>query len=263
MALKQLEDLQLWFLRLLLRQGQGPGVPTASLLWESSLLSMDMRIWREKTCLILHLRGLDDDSLGKRIWEEQRRFNWPGLARETSSISKKLIIDDPNTTKMTKSEYRKEVTKACHQYQEVQLKAKMKNKEGETMKKCLKIEQDLYGRKAYFDNKVPHQVRSFFATKVGMLPIAGNFRQDRRFARTGWLCRCEGEREEERHLTDNCPLYRDIRAQFSNLEDDDQLVEFFQLMLKRRDQIDEQEKEQRSKRRREGAEGGDKEQLQD
>ena len=127
------------------------------------------------------------------------------------------------------------------------------SKDGEVMNKCQRISQDFYGRKSYFDNKVPSSVRSYFATRVSMQAIAGNFRQDRRFARTQWLCRCEGEREEKRHLTDSCPLYRDIRQQYSNLKEDDQLVDFFKKMLERRDQIDEQEKE-RNKRRREGAE---------
>ena len=87
-----------------------------------------------------------------------------------------------------------------------------------------------------------------------MLPLAGNFRKDRRFARTGWLCRCGKEREEERHITDSCPLYKDIREQFSSLEYDDQLVEFFEQILKRRDSIDEQEQERRNRTRREGGE---------
>ena len=189
------------------------------------------------------------------LCEEQRRFNWPGLAREASEISKRLVVEDPNTTVMTKSEYRSEVTKACHQYQEGLLRTKMKKKDGEVMKKCQRISKYFYGRKSYFDNKVPSTVRSYFATRVSMQPIAGNFRQDRRFARTQWLCRCERETEEERHLTDSCPLYRDIRQQYSNLEDDDQLVDFFQKMLNRRDQIDQQEQE----RRREGVKGEEKE----
>ena len=205
------------------------------------------------TCFILHLRGLEEDSLGRRVWEEQRRFSWPGLAMEASAISKKLVVEDPNTTVLSMFEYRKEVTKACHQYQERQLKEKMRNKEGHIMQKCQKIAEDFYGRKSYFDRKVPSQVRSHFATRVGMLPVAGNFRHDRRFARTDWLCRCGLEREEERHLTDSCPLYRDIREQYSSLEDDDQLVDFFQQMLQRRDQLDEQEQERRSRIGREGA----------
>ena len=84
---------------------------------------------------------------------------------------------------MSRYEYRQEVTKACHQYQERQLRSKMKNKEGDIMQKCQKIAKDFYGRKSYFDKKVPNQVRSHFATRVGMLPVAGNFRHDRRFAR--------------------------------------------------------------------------------
>ena len=71
-TVKKLEALQMWFLRLLLRQG--PGVPTASLLWETSILSMELRVWREKLCQILHFRELEDDALAKRIWEEQRGF---------------------------------------------------------------------------------------------------------------------------------------------------------------------------------------------
>ena len=71
---------------------------------------------------------------------------------------------------------------------------------------------------------MPSQVRSFFSTRVSMLPLAGNFRQDRRFARTNWLCRCGKEREEEHHLTDSCSLYKDIREKLSSLEEDDHLV---------------------------------------
>ena len=57
------------------------------------------------------------------------------------------------------------------------------------------------------------------------------------------LCRCGEEREEERHLADSCPLYKDIRERFSSLEEDDQLGEFFRQILERRDKIDEQEQE--------------------
>ena len=105
---------------------------------------MELRIWREKTCLILHLRGLEEDSLSRRIWEEQRRFNWPGLAREASEISRKLVVDDPNTTTLSKQQYRAEVTKACHYFQEGQLKNKMSSKDGQIMNKCRKISKDFY-----------------------------------------------------------------------------------------------------------------------
>ena len=133
-------------------------------------------------------------------------------------------MDDPNTKTLSKQQYRAEVTNACHHFQRGQLNNKMRSKEGQIMKKCQKISKDLYERKPYFDNKMPSQVRSFFSTRVSMLPLTGNFRQDRRFARTNWLCRCGKEREEEHHLTDSCSLYKDIREKLSSLEEDNQLV---------------------------------------
>ena len=108
---------------------------------------MELRVWREKTCLILHLRGLEEDSLGRRIWEEQRRFNWPGLAKEATEISRKLVVDDPITTQMTKKQYRTEVTKACHSFQEGQLRTNMKGKDGQ-VEKVPKNSQGLLWQKA-------------------------------------------------------------------------------------------------------------------
>jgi hypothetical protein len=252
-GVRKLETLQLWFVRLLLRQG--PGVPTASLLWETSLLTMELRVWREKLCMIVHLRELEEDSLGRRVWEEQRMFSWPGLAREAEEISRRLVVEDPNTTEMTKRGYRREVTKACHQYNEMELRQKMLNKEGEVMEKCRRIAEDSYGRKEYFGGKVPREVRSYFATRVSMLPLAGNFSHDKRFARTGWWCRCGEEREEEEHVRDACPLYQDIRDKYPSLQEDSNLVKFFDEMLSRRDDIDEVEekrkKEEEQRRRAE------------
>ena len=52
-AEKRLDALQMWFLRMLLRQGQG--VPSGAILWEVAALSMGRRVWREKLCLSLHI----------------------------------------------------------------------------------------------------------------------------------------------------------------------------------------------------------------
>ena len=93
-AVKRLEALQCWSLCLLLRQG--PGVPTASLLWESSLLLMKLCVWLEKSCMILHIRGLEEDSLARRVWSQQRLFGWPGLPREAADISSKLVVANHN-----------------------------------------------------------------------------------------------------------------------------------------------------------------------
>ena len=72
-----------------------------------------------------------------------------------------------------------------------------------------------------------------------MLPFAGKFKKDCRFAKTHWLCRCLEEKEEERHITGGkCPVYRELFEMFENLDNDENLVEFFGEVLARRDALD-------------------------
>ena len=49
-------------------------------------------------------------------------------------------------------------------------------------------------------------------------------------------------REEESHLLyGECPVYADIRDQFQDFDCDNNLVEFFNLVLARRDELDGEE----------------------
>ena len=102
-------------------------------------------------------------------------------------------------TRLNKKDYRDMVTEACHKYDEVILKDKMENKI-----KCAKIMKEEYGRKNYFSKLIPVEVKEYFAIRVQMLPLAGNFSKDNRFRRTGWLCLC-GAREEQEHIRQHCP----------------------------------------------------------
>ena len=92
----RLNAIQNWFVRLALRIGQGS--PVASLLWDSSLLDMSIRVWREKIMMVIHLRSLDETTLGRRIYEEQKKNNWSGLAKETKTICESMNIEDCNIT---------------------------------------------------------------------------------------------------------------------------------------------------------------------
>ena len=236
-ATKKLNSIQTWFLRLLLRQG--PGAPTSSLLWETAMLDMELRVWLEKLMMILHIRGLKEDSHAKKVWKEQRAFMWPGLAKECEEICKELKVEDANITERGKGEYRNYVLKACHQKNEERLR-----KEMETKEKCEKIRNELYGRKGYFQHKTPHQTREMYATRVSMQPWAGNFSHDRRFARTGWMCRCGDSLELQQHVVTSCPMYGDLRMKCGDLSEDNNLAAFFKEALARREEYDkEQEKE--------------------
>ena len=102
-----------------------------------------------------------------------------------------------------------------------------------------------YGRKKYIDENKIEDVRFRFKARVGLLPFAGNYSNDRRFTKTKWLCRC-GEMEKEAHITSgNCPIYDDIWEKRGDLENNEDLVKFFSAVLERRDLLDQLEEEER------------------
>ena len=102
-----------------------------------------------------------------------------------------------------------------------------------------------YGRKKYVDENKIEDVRFRFKARVGLLPFAGNYSNDRRFIKTKWLCRC-GEMEKEAHITSgNCPIYDDIWEKRGDLENNEDLVKFFSAVLERRDLLDRLEEEER------------------
>ena len=102
---KKLNNLQRWFVRLILQVG--PGAPLTALTRETGLLDMGLRVDIEKVMFIFHLRSLDKDSLASRIYNEQKSKQWPGLADETKKICVRLQIEDVNTTIKSKKDFKK------------------------------------------------------------------------------------------------------------------------------------------------------------
>ena len=234
-TIKSLNNLQRWFLRLVLQVPQG--TPIASLTWETGTMEMGLRVKMEKLLLLLHIRSLDEDSLAQKIYEEQKQNEWPGLAKETKEICKYLNIEDVNTTNESKKNYRKIVTKACKLKDEVELRGM-----AEKTTKCERIMKDDYGQKKYVKMLNIQRARETFRTRTNMQRFAGNFTHDRHFAATGWMCRCRVEREELAHLTSGtCPVYMDIFQKFDDLSTDESLVSFFGEILARRDALDKEE----------------------
>ena len=186
------------------------------------MMDMKLRIWKEKLMLILHIRSLNDETLAKKIYNEQRKQGWPGLAKETKNICEVLGVEDVNTTQMNKNEYKKSVNGALKIKDEEYLR-----KEAESKRKCEKIMMENYGKKEYIGKRKVGEVRNIFKARVGMTEFADNFGKDKRFLRTKWMCRCGDERESENHIMKECPIYEDIRMQYEDLKDDMQLAHFF------------------------------------
>ena len=230
----RLNALQNWFVRLALRIGQGS--PVASLLWDTLLLDMSIRVWREKIMMVIHLRGLDETTLGRRIYEEQKKNNWPGLAKETKTICESLNIEDCNITQIGKSKYRKYVTQACHTLNEERLRKKA------TGIKCARIASEGYGRKSYIKEKNISDTRDHFRARFGLTAFAGNYSHDQQYSKSNWLCQCQQSTETESHImSGTCKVYGDLIQDFGDLHEDSNLVSFFKAVLDRRDFLEEEE----------------------
>ena len=108
--------------------------------------------------------------------------------------------------------------------------------------KCERILNESYGKKKYVRDNLIKTVRDIYRTRFGMNPFAGNYSKDRRFGRTEWLCHCKEAKEEESHLiSGNCEVYKEIWSKYDNLNDDMELVNFFNEILAKREEIDEKE----------------------
>ena len=232
-TVNRLNKLQNWFLRMVMQVGQG--APLTSLGWESGCMNMGLRVALEKIMMIHHIRSLGENSIARKVYEEQKSKNWPGLAKETALICEELKIENVNETLIPKNEYRKIVMKACQMKDEETLTTQAEGKS-----KCEKIMKNNYGMKEYFQNNNIHEARQLFRTRTMMQPFAGNYSHNKAYQRTNWLCRCGTSREEEGHLVrGECSLYRDIWEKYNSLESDTELAGFFGEVLARRDGLDE------------------------
>ena len=82
-------------------------------------------------------------------------------------------------------------------------------------------------------------VRQQYRSRFKMQLFAGNYSHDRRFKKSDWLCFCKEAREDETHLTSGqCKVYGDLCENFSDLTDDESLIQFFTEVLARRDMLE-------------------------
>ena len=224
---KKLEDLQVFYLSLVLQVG--PGTPRVGLLAQTGLMSIKYRIWVEKTMMILHLRGLEESSMASRIWKEQRTWGWPGLCREVTEICEALEVMDTNDMEFEEKEkkhIRKTITRACREKDEKELKANMG-------KKCEGMKDEDCEIKPYLKDLTLYEARELFKIKTNMNKIRGNYKNMSEHKAARWLCvGCQLEVEVNSHIL-SCKFYEDDQAGLE-LDTDRGLVEFFRRVMKKR-----------------------------
>ena len=84
-------------------------------------------------------------------------MGWPGLATEVGEICRELDIENVNTTKYNKYDYKTILSEACHRTNEAILRQMAEGKE-----KCSRIVNEVYIQKKYIEEKSIAEVRNTY-----------------------------------------------------------------------------------------------------
>ena len=166
------------------------------------------------------------------MYEQQVKLNFEGLSSDVTKLCDLIGLEDANITEKGKKEYANLVKKACREYDEKMMKNDMERMKESKMKRMWK---DDLRMKDYVRTGTLYSVRKTWEARSYMLRVAGNFPNQKKYQRTGWLCQaCDLRvREDQDHLT-SCKGYADLRDG-KDLDHDSELVDFFRGVMERRE----------------------------
>ena len=100
-------------------------------------------------------------------------------------------------------------------------------------------------------------MRELFKARYGLNDFAGNYPNSQKYQKTDGMSICGTEKEKESHIKEgNCEAYRSIRQKYDDLEDDNNLLEYFKEVLERREKLQEEDEEARAGRKTEACLAG-------
>ena len=226
---ERLEELQLFFVRLILRVPVS--TPKAALRSETGLLSMKDRVDKEKVMLIHHLKSHDESCVARQVYDQQLQNNWPGLGSEARDICMRIKVENVNITLCSKNEFKDLVNKAFKRENKISLRSAMEGKV-----KLQNLVTESCNMKEYFRENSMTRMREMFRIKTNMNEIKGNFKHDVKNKVEGIACvACWSEDEVNSHVM-TCDKYQDLRVG-RDLDKDSDLVNFFRDVMARRDEI--------------------------
>ena len=192
----------------------------------------------------------DPESLARRVYIEQLQQGWPGLATEVASICKQVGIADVNINSVQKEKIKEAVF--YHHYKDLK----------ESMNKYKKLEgikhQDFTVMQPYMKDKSVDNCRTKFRLRTEMLEhFKYNYRSKYRTMERGheeedpWLS-CQDCKDSQVHCL-VCPAGAHLREDLdmSDIRFIDDMVKYFQRVIKAREEKNDREKKRRKKAREE------------
>ena len=220
----KLDRLQDFFWRVMLRVPDS--CPKVALRSETKMIGMKYRIWQEKLLLMKRIQNQSLDVLSRKILEEQKSHDWPGLSKEVTTICEQIGLSDINDNDISVTMIKKAVLN--HHYEG------LKTQIGNSKKMMKHKEDDITDVQSYLKGKSVDNARMAFRIRSEMVKdIRGNFKD--KFKRNGGeaALQCQeclfGILETQSHCL-ICPKWTEIRNGLE-LDKIEGMVVFFQRLL--------------------------------
>ena len=231
-SIEKLNILQNNLLQMLFAVSQS--CPKPVLCWDTATMLMQVRINKSKLSLLHHIKNLDNSSLAKQIFDEQKNGGWPGLVAEGVQISRDWNIPDISEPdiQISKLEWKNVVKK----------EAKNQNSKllSDMIKKSSKLEEikdEEYCEKKYLTEMNMHDARIHFSLRSRMFKCKMNFLNTPQFRAEMWRCdSCQSCIDSQSHIL-YCPAYQQLR-EGKTLTSDQDIVTYFKEVLEIRMKLD-------------------------
>ena len=189
-AISQCNKIQNFYWRTILKVPES--CPKLALLCEPNQTDAKWRIWEAKCLLVLQIKGLEDGSLAKLVYQEAESRGWPGLGKEVRQICQNIGIPDINIHIIRKSDIQKALKISHHNHMMGQF---------EGSSKLADIKNDSFlNIQSYFNDKDLESSRMKFKIRTKMLErIPGNFKNKYKYQENGLKCNLCSEDMTQNH----------------------------------------------------------------
>ena len=191
---------------------------------------------KRKLSLTHHIINLSENDLAKEIFEEQVKYNLPGLANEVGEIIEELglpnIIKDRHL-KINKYKWKKLIKEKI---KENCVKSFLKDLDKFEKLKNGPMRYEQFKKKDYINDMTMSDAQIFYKFRSNMTNVKFNYKNDQNYSRELWKCdSCMSAIETQSHIL-YCPAYQELR-EGKSIDNDEDLVKYISEVFKIRDKL--------------------------
>ena len=230
-TIQKLDNLQNTMFRYLFAVPKS--TPQPIMRFDLGHLSMREKIHVRKLNFLHHLKNLPSDSLGNEFYNLQLKYGFPGLIKEGQNLIRYYGLEnilDPKTN-FSKKIWSKKVKDAVFSKSEDSVKKEFLSY---SKLKDLDASENLK-LKEYANNMNLRNARTMFRIRSRMVNVKMNRKSDKKFASELWKCNYCLSIDSQSHIV-WCPAFASLR-EGKNLNDDLDLVNYFQAVMRIRDSV--------------------------